>query len=52
MRALRTPLWISWLVFVSLSTAQAKTNYAYVSDNLSTTVTVINTSNNSIVKMT
>jgi YVTN family beta-propeller protein len=50
MRALRTPLWILVLFFVTLSICQGKTNYAYVANYSDGNVSVINTSNNTVVK--
>src|SRR5258708_31736663 len=50
MRALRTPVWMLVLVLVAFSISQAKTNYAYVANNATNTVSVINTSTNAVVK--
>lgn len=50
MRALRTPLWILVLLFVTFSICQAKTTYAYVANNSVGTVSVVNISNNTVVK--
>lgn len=50
MRALRTSVWILALLFAFLPIAQAKVIYAYVANNESGTVSVINTSTNKVVK--
>lgn len=50
MRALRTPAWVLTLLFVFLPTAHAKTIYAYVANNESDTISVINTKTNKVVK--
>ena len=50
MRALRTAVCILTLVFVTFSMSLAKTNYAYVANLSDNNVSVINTSNNSVVK--
>lgn len=49
MRFLRTPVWTLALVLVAFSNSQAKTNYAYVANYSANTVSVINTSNNTVV---
>lgn len=51
MRTQRTPVWTLALLFVTFSICQAKTDYAYVANYSSAnTVSVINTSNNTVVK--
>src|SRR5271157_383322 len=50
MRALRTPAWVLTLLFAFLPTVRAKTIYAYVANNESDTVSVINTKTNKVVK--
>jgi len=50
MRALRTPVWTLALIFVTFSICLAKTNYAYVANFSGSTVSVINTANNTVVK--
>jgi YVTN family beta-propeller protein len=50
MRALRTSAWILALLFAFLSIAQATVIYAYVANNETGTVSVINTSTNKVVK--
>jgi YVTN family beta-propeller protein len=50
MRALRMPVWTLATVFVTFSICQAKTNYAYVANNSTNTVSVIDTANNTVVK--
>src|ERR1700680_3511586 len=50
MRALRTSAWILALLLAFLPIARAKAIYAYVANNESGTVSVINTSTNKVVK--
>jgi YVTN family beta-propeller protein len=50
MRALRILVFGAGLVFCSFPVALAKTNYAYVANATGTTVSVINTSTNAVVK--
>src|SRR6267378_3952487 len=50
MGALRTWLVIATAVSVVVSIAQAKTNYAYVANYTANTVSVVDTSNNTVVK--
>jgi YVTN family beta-propeller protein len=50
MRALRTSAWILTLLFALLPIAQARVIYAYVANNESGTVSVINTGTNKVVK--
>jgi YVTN family beta-propeller protein len=50
MRALRTSVWILALLFAFLPIAQARVIYAYVANNETGTVSVINTSTNKVVK--
>jgi YVTN family beta-propeller protein len=50
MRALRTSAWVLALLFAFLPIAQASIIYAYVVNNESGTVSVINTSTNKVVK--
>ena len=49
MGALRKPVWTLAMVLVTLSISQAKTNYAYVANYSANTVSVINTSNNTVL---
>jgi len=49
MRLLKMPVWTLTLVLVTSSISQAKTTYAYVANHDSNTVSVINTSNNTVV---
>jgi YVTN family beta-propeller protein len=49
MRSLNAPVRCLLLLFACLQVSQAKINYAYVADNLGNNVTVINTSNNTVV---
>ena len=50
MRAPRMVAWIQLLLLVILPIAQAKTPLAYVANHAANTVSVINTSNNTVVK--
>src|SRR5215471_12968000 len=50
MRTLKIAIWILSLLFVvHLPVVQAKTNYAYIANYQANNVSVINTSNNSVV---
>ena len=50
MRALRTAVSVVVLLFTTLSISEGKTSYAYVANATGTTVSVINTSTNAVVK--
>lgn len=49
MRALHAPVRLAVFLCALLQIAQAKINYAYVANNAANTVSVINTSTNSVV---